>query len=318
MRRFLVVGLFSFALFSISDGSAAARSRPIQSHSPDAGDPSALLVERCSTDPARSENRVVAGAGLDRVSWDPGPAAWAGDLPGSVVATYDASAAPGLFGFRLAEKLDQSETFSLAAVLRVRSEGFVADPNGFFQISLGLWNSVTTGLNRTGDLTGFAGDTFDLVELDWFPNVSPVFGGPYLSPAVFGAADTESPAFPVLGSFANASFAFGPEAALPLDEPLLAIVEHRPDLDAVTFAIHRIVAPRGVLPVQAAVVVVGLAELPERQYVLDTAGLTLWRDGFGGDGPAAVRATVELHGLVVRRGRFARVEEALQRLGAGN
>lgn len=318
MRRLLVVVVFSFAVCSISDGFAAGRARPFQACSPNSGVASALLVERFSTDPTDSDNLVLAGAGLDRVSWDPGPAAWLGDHPGSAVATYDASAAPGLFGFRLAHKLDQNDVFSFAALIRIRSEGFVADPNGFFQISFGLWNSATTGLDRTGDLTSFAGDTFDLVELDWFPNVSPFFGGPYLSPSVFGAADTDSPAFPALGSFANASFAFGPEAPLPLDQPLLAIVEHRPDLDAVTFTVQRIVGARAALPVQAAAVVVGLAGLPERQYTLDSAGLTLWRDGFGGDAPAALQATVELHGLVVRRGLFGRAEEALQLLGAGN
>src|SRR6185436_4941289 len=98
--------------------------------------------------------------------------------------------------------------FSFGAVMTVRSEGFFADPNGFSQIAFGLWNAHTTGMGRTL----FPSDSYDLVEFDWFANVTD-FGGPFLSPSVFGGE---------VGG--NAFFNFGfasAEAALPLDTPLL-------------------------------------------------------------------------------------------------
>ena len=86
-----------------------------------------------------------------------------------------------------------------------------ADPNGFFQISWGLWSSTTTGLERTGNPASFAGDTFELLEFDYFPNASPFFGGPFLSPTAFGVANPDAPGFEGQGSFANAAFSFGVE-----------------------------------------------------------------------------------------------------------
>ncbi|HXV75761.1 MAG TPA: hypothetical protein VD788_05525, partial [Candidatus Polarisedimenticolaceae bacterium] len=52
------------------------------------------------------------------------------------------------------------------------------------------------------------------------------------------------------------------------------------------------------LPLPGAVTVVDLADLPLRRYSLDTIGLMLWSDGFGGPVPALL-ADVEFHGLFV-------------------
>ncbi|NIS30840.1 MAG: hypothetical protein GWN07_11050, partial [Actinobacteria bacterium] len=65
------------------------------------------------------------------------------------------------------------------------------------------------------------------------PNVSDFFGGPFLSPTAFGVEPPSSDAF------ANAAFSFGVEVALPLGEPLLAVLEHRPDVDAMTTTVYR-------------------------------------------------------------------------------
>src|SRR5256886_621647 len=98
--------------------------------------------------------------------------------------------------------------FDFGAILTIRSQGFFADPDGFSQIAFGLWNAARTGLKRTS----FPSDSFDLVEFDYFPNVTP-FGGPFVSPTVFGGNVADNAFF---------NFAFNSaETTLPLDTPLL-------------------------------------------------------------------------------------------------
>jgi hypothetical protein len=95
--------------------------------------------------------------------------------------------------------------------------------------------------------------------------------------------------------------------------PLLAVLEHRPGVDALTSQVYRIAADGSALPIDGAAAVVPLDALPQRAYTLDAAGLTLWHDGFDGIfGPSpAVRATLTYHALVVIPGLGGRPEELL-------
>jgi hypothetical protein len=204
---------------------------------------------------------------------------------------------------------DAEATFSAAAAFVIRSDGFSADPDGFFQISWGLWNSTATGLDRTGSFQNFAADTFELIEFDYYPNVSPFFGGPFLAPSVFGA-EVDGDAF------ANFTSLFDLDVALPLDTPLLAVLEHRPDLDVVVLGVHRIVDSGRVVPLDGAVGGAPLAFLSLREYDLDTIGLTLWKDSFGGPTPALV-ATLDFHAMTVVSGLVGRPESARIRSTAG-
>ena len=190
-----------------------------------------------------------------------------------------------------------------AAAFVIRSEGFAAEPDGFFQISWGLWNTEATGLDRTGSFQDFTADTYELIEFDYYPNVSPFFGGPFLSPALFGEEVNGD-------AFANFTSLFDLDVALPLDTPLLAVLEHRPDLDVLVLGVHRIVDSGHVVPLDGAVGSAPLAFLSSREYDLNTIGLTLWADGFGGPTPAVV-ATLDFHALTVVSGLVGRPEELL-------
>ncbi|MDX1388024.1 MAG: hypothetical protein R3344_02485 [Acidobacteriota bacterium] len=256
------------------------------------------------TDPQLDPDAVSDGAALDRLEWQPDDAVFPGDAPGSLTALYDASLPAGLFGFRLPAALSVDDTFTAAAAFVIHSEGFSADPNGFFQISWGLWNSTATGLDRTGSFTSFAADTFELIEFDWFPNVSPFFGGPFVSPSVFGVEAGGD-------AFNNFSSLFGLQVSLPFDVPLLAILEHRPEVDALVLTVHRIVDSDHVVPVDAAVGVARLDFLAARDYDVDVIGLTLWNDGFGGATPAVV-ATLDFHALTAISGLPDRPEQMLR------
>jgi hypothetical protein len=280
----IVAWLVTLALASpLVAGAAALQPAP---------QPFAVFFE---TDPLADPAVRLEGSVFDRLAWNADPERFPGDRPGSLTALYDANLDPGRIGWSLPAPWTQDDPFVAAAAFVIDSDGFSAP--GLFQISWGLWSSRATGFNRTGNPENLAGDTFELIEWDYFPGE--IFGGPFYSPALFGVANPESPAFPSLGSFANATFAFL-TARLPLDEPLLAVIEHRPSDDAAVFSVFRITAS-GLLPVSGAVAVVPLQFLSKRQYALDTFGLTLWQDGFRGPVPA-LRARVHFHALGVREG----------------
>jgi hypothetical protein len=280
----IVASFVTFALASpLVAGAAVLQPAP---------QPLAVFFE---TDPVADPAVRLEGSVIERLAWNADPERFPGDRPGSLTALYDANLPPGRIGWPLPAPWTQDDPFVAAAVFVIDSEGFSAP--GLFQISWGLWSSNVTGFNRTGSPENLAGDTFELIEWDYFPGE--IFGGPFYSPALFGVANPESPAFPYLGSFANASFAFL-TARLPLDEPLLAVIEHRPLEDAAVFSVFRI-TPSGLLPVDGAVAVVPLRFLSRRQYTLDTFGLTLWQDGFRGPVPA-LRARVHFHALGAREG----------------
>lgn len=254
------------------------------------------VEESFERNPLFDSDYLVAGDALARLTWRDDAPAFAGDAPGSLVALYDSTLPAGAFGISLGRELGPDDTYTAAAVLVIESGGFVADENGFFQVSWGLWNTSTTGLNRTGDFESFAADTFDVIEFAWFPNVSPLFGGPFLAPTIFGEAVGADP-----DAFGNASFLFDLEAALPLDVPLLAVLRHRAAEDALTVQVYRIGPGGSVLPVNGAVGVVALDFLTSRAYAFDAVGPLLWHDGFTGPEPA-VRATLIYHRFVVTPG----------------
>lgn len=269
-------------------------------------EPIVLVAEYFLTDPATSFDAVIAGEPAGRLTWQPDDPAFPGDVPGSLTALYDSSLPTLLFGLALQDTLDESRTFTAGAVLVIEPEGFVADPSGFAQISWGLWNSIATGLDRTGTLETTA-DCYELVEFDWFPNQT-AFGGPFISPAVFGVADP-----PGGDAFGNFSTLFDLEATLPLGVPLLVVIEHRPGPDAAVAQVYRIVGEQEVTPVDGAVALAPLDGLAPRQYELDAVGLTLWKDGFDGlFGPSpAVRASVVYHAVVLVEGLVGRPEDLL-------
>jgi hypothetical protein len=271
----------------------------------------AAVANYFQTNPLADPTTFIAGDALERVTYELSPPAFPGDRPGSLTARYDSTASGGLLGLWIRHYLTEDSDFTVAAIAVIASDGFVADPNGFFQISWGAWNSAHTGLRRTGDFVDFSGDTFELLEFDYFPNVSPFFGGPYLSPAIFGAADPDHPSFDALGSFANASFAFGPQVTLPFDVPLLMVMEHRAASGEVVVSVHRIINARRTTPVAGATATIDLAGLGMKSYEFDMIGLTLWHDGFGGAEPS-LQATVVFHALIARAGFYDSVDAIIR------
>ncbi|RMF71852.1 MAG: hypothetical protein D6738_12975 [Acidobacteria bacterium] len=287
---------------------AAALAPPVA-----AGPPATRPADRAAVfafdhDPLADPSVTLEGDPTGRLAWHDGAPAFPGDRPGALRAHFLSSAPTVRIGWALPDDLDERDAFTAFAAFEIRSEGFSADPDGFMQIAWGLWNAAATGLERVA--YGPRADSFELLEFDWFPNVSPVFGGPYLSPALFGAADPENPLFPAAGAFANASFGFGPPVELPFDTPLLATMEHRPADGVVVVSVHELLDSGELLPVPGAVTLVPLAFLSRPEYRFDRIGIALYEDPFGGPTPA-VDAQVDFHALGVRPGLTVHRADAL-------
>lgn len=101
--------------------------------------------------------------------------------------------------------LGRYDDFQYTVTFRIRSAGFYADPDGFAQIAWGLINTQTTGEDRAGGSSGpFA---FDCLTFDYFPNVSPLWGGPTLGATAIHSDDGQ-------GFFANIDFPYGAESRI--------------------------------------------------------------------------------------------------------
>ena len=237
----------------------------------------AQLVERFGSDPLERSGGIVffpEGDVAARFEYVMNAPRFPTDRPGALRVLYDTTLPTGRIATPIGRTLASGDDFEFGAILTIRSEGLFADPNGFSQIAFGLWNAHTTGMNRTG----FPSDAFDLVGFDYFPNVGQ-FGGPFLSPGVFGGNVANN-------AFFNFAFASA-EVALPTDVPLLCQfhcipAQHRMNLrvsryrDGVTFE-----------RIPGAMVSVDLSRL-DPGFLVNVAGIAGYFEGY-----ASIRASVD-------------------------
>lgn len=158
-----------------------------------------LLLEDFATDPIAAGRATTSGN-----------AARFSAVSGGVVAHYDSTLPTAKLQWALPRSLDQSEDFDFEVDFRIASDNLVLDQNIGGQISFGLSNSLTTGDDRAGGTTQ---DAFDVVALDYFPNISPAFGGPSLGPSVVMSDNGGS-------FFSRIEFPFGIESRLDVEGPL--------------------------------------------------------------------------------------------------
>lgn len=238
--------------------------------------PGATIV-RFEHDPLRGGPHafLVEGETDARFTWVADvPARFPTDRRGSLRVLYDTTLPTGRISLPIDTVLGTDQDFSFGAVMTIHSDGFAADPMGFSQVAFGLWNGHTTGLGRTV----FPSDSYDLVEFDWFANVSE-FGGPFLSPSIFGGN---------VGN--NAFFNFGfasAETTLPLDTPLLCHAVYRATDHRLTVTVYAHSAGYLFTEVPGAKVTVDLASL-NPGFLVDVLGIAAY-----GEGWPSLHATVD-------------------------
>jgi len=229
----------------------------------------AAVVERFASDPLAAGHAVpfyVEGDVASRFTFLPEePSRFPGDRPGTLRVLYDTTLPAARIFTPLGRVASLDDDFAFGAILTIRSEGFQADPNGFSQIAFGLWNGHTTGIDRTG----FPSDSFDLVEFDYFANAGP-FGGPFLSPTVFGGE---------VGGNAFFNFAFqSSETRLPLDVPLLCQFRYAAADRALSLTVSRHARGLTFATLPGAAVTVDLSRLSPT-FLVDAAGIAAYFEG---------------------------------------
>ncbi len=228
--------------------------------------------------------------GPEAFVFDPAvPAAHHGDRPGALIASYDSTQATSRAVLPLERSYTEADDFLFGAVLTVRGEGFEPDPFGFHPITFSLINDATTGFDRTGDLLDFRADAFDALEFAWFPQVSPLFGGPFLAPGAFGSAVGDD-------AFANFAFASVP-FDLGTDVPRLVTVEHDASARILTVTVHDLSERGEPVPIPGGSVEVDLSGLTG--FDVNALAVTAYEDGFNvfSSSGRSLRADVEYHRL---------------------
>jgi len=238
----------------------------------------AAVVERFSRDPlaGRSVNPFFSegDAGARFTFVDRERPHFPGDRPGTLRVLYDTTLPTARLATPLGDVLSLGEDAEFGAILTIRSSGYHADPQGFSQIAFGLWNAHTTGPGRTL----FPSDSFDLIEFDYFANVTD-FGGPFLSPSVFGGN---------VGDNAFFNFTFGSQqAALPFDVPLLCRARYQAATGLLDVIVSRHAGGTRFVPIPGASVTVDLGSLSPT-YLVDVLGIAAY-----GEGWPSLRAVVD-------------------------
>ena len=229
--------------------------------------------------------------------------------PGALTALVDTKEPTAFLLHPLERVVTPDVELQLEVDLVILSDGFSTIANSFAQMAFGLVNSVTTGDDRVG---GAAADGFDVMGVDYFPNVSPLFGGPTLGPIRI-ASDRGQPLFEAIQN----GFAFGAETdltvegPLPLDTPLTFILHYAPSLDGtvqtLTLEVH---GPDGPLPINRegerlspggpdgdeTTIQTVMANAP---FSLDAVGILLWEDTFS-SGRSTLTAAVRFDELRLR------------------
>lgn len=246
-----------------------------------------VVVERFGNDPTRRFFGRFDVRGDEAVFTHDKKSAprFAGDRRGSLAVTYDSSAPTARYFRTFPGGFTQDDDFVFGSVLTIRPQGFAADPFGFHPISFSLFNSTTTGDERTGNVSDFRADTYDTLEFSYFPNVSPLFGGPYLSPDVFGES-VDADAF--------ANFAF---SSIQLDlmpgVTYLVLIEHSSADQTLTtkvFVLH----PAGrAFPLEGGTTVTDLSGITG--FLVNSLGISAYQDGFNEFAPSghSLLATVD-------------------------
>jgi hypothetical protein len=269
--------------------------------------PWAWLYDVFDSSPFQSDGGwwVVEGAGLERGQF------WYDPVDHSLVTRVDSRLATTKLVRALPRALGGSDSFEFGALLLIQSEGFHASPYAFFEIAFGLTNSATTGTDRSGGLDGGPGedpgdnDTYDTAEWDFFPNISPVFGGPTVGPTIVGGRAGDA-------WYDNFAFNFGPGTDLA-DEiaegllsatglPLDTLLDARVIYDAARKLVYmRIWAlkPGGWRELPIRVPPTDVSGL-DPFFVVDRIAISLYEDAYNPsqDDPS-LTATVRYYGLYV-------------------
>ena len=231
------------------------------------------IIERFEDNPlGKGERFQVRGPAAALIYNHDSDSHFAGDKEGSLTVIADSlQPTTRLYStFRDGARFTQNDDFTFGAVLTIRPDGYAADPDAAAQIAFQLLDSRATGDERTGNITDFNVNTFDMVEFDYFPNVSAIYGGPFISPTVFGDP---------IGSTAFNDFSFAStQAAFRLGAPYLIVGDYSAAKRQLTVQAWELHARGPATPLAGSLVTVNVAGV--RGFSVDSLGVAAYHDGF--------------------------------------
>lgn len=263
------------------------------------------LVENFSANPLGTWTFGIGSNANAQFTYQTDSAAYAGDVGGSLKVQLNSSLATSRLQLPLGFTLGASTDFTVSAQFSLANVS--ALDNQAMQLAFGLVNTATTGGNRTGSPTSSA-NTFNTVEVDYFPNVSPIYGyGATLTPAIFGAQKNTG------NIFANYATIFGSGSdlgdnttgitALPQNTNLQAALTYAASTHAFTLQLSQI-APNGSLT--TLVTEVPVLDLdneptydPTRPFQVNALAIMAYQDGFHTTSPPTLSADVTFQKLSV-------------------
>jgi len=228
------------------------------------------LVETFASNPLNPGSGWTFGVGSNansQFSWD--------STTSSLDVHVDSSLPTARFDTPLGTTFTGSTDFTLTARFSFTVTSAPGDQD--MQFAFGLTNSATTGGDRTGSYSNFSSDnTFNTVEYDYFPNVSPLYGGPTLSPSVFGAQSGGNDAF------SNFASVFGPSSLLtgnplPTAQELQATLAYSALGQTLTLTIQQVNADNSLTLLD--VVPLSTSGL-DPTFSVDTLSIMAYNDGF--------------------------------------
>lgn len=186
--------------------------------------------------------------------------------------------------------LDDTSSFVLSARFSFSIPTGGAPGDQASQIAFALTKHLVTGGDRTGSNANFSSDnTFDTVEFNYFPNVSTSFGGPSLSPAVFGgsvAPDAFSNFSSIFGSASNLGDNISPAiTALPQNTTLEAHLAYNGTTKLVTLAMYQVAGDNSLTLLSTGLTPLDLAANgtgydASNPFQVDTLSILTYNDGF--------------------------------------
>ena len=157
------------------------------------------------------------------------------------------------------------------------------------QFAFGLVNNTLTGGDRTGSFSNFGSDnTFNTVEFNYFPNVSPIYGGPTVTPTVFGGKAGSGDAF------SNFASNFGTSAPLPTATPLLATLNYISASGTLTLTVQQVNPDQSLTLVDTASI--SLTSLSPT-FSVNSLAIMSYNDGFTFSGDPSLAGVMNIQGM---------------------
>ena len=262
---------------------------------------SLAFTENFSADPFSAWSFGVGGTdpSTNRFVWNSAAApAYTGDATGALAVHLNSSQPTVRFDRPLGVTLTDTDSFTLST--RFSYALTSAPDDQFMQIAFGLVNNSLTGGDRTGSAADFASDNvFHTIEFAYFPNVSTLYGGPTLSPAVFGAQKSGGDAFNNLASIFGPGSNLGDNTigitTLPTSLTLQATLTYSGNSKVLTLNLSRVNGDGSLTPLVTEVPALNLTAAgyySNFPFVVNTLAVMAYNDGFTSSGAPSLVADV--------------------------